>query len=217
MELLIQPEDDLYISSFNKAKELWSQMNKHAPDGTIRSDETIFCNCFAGALAELSVIKQINALSEYCGYNIVAESTIFDKNADEDQIDILIKNQTQQRKLEIRSSYGNVQNNSKRYNEWFSIVGCYTTDNKSREITKDYYITVIFNFPQEKMIDILKTKKPISLQIAGGCDKNFLFKYGIDENLNNNGAKYKVIRPIVKGYSFSVLVIKINQDMNGAF
>ncbi len=52
IEYTISKEDDMYIASYDKAKILAPQMNKHAPDGTVRSDDEIFANCFAGCIAE---------------------------------------------------------------------------------------------------------------------------------------------------------------------
>ena len=65
LEVSLLPRDEIYINALAKAKELYTQMNIHAPDGSMRSNNTIFCNCFAGSLAELTVINRINNLAKY--------------------------------------------------------------------------------------------------------------------------------------------------------
>lgn len=207
IEYTITKDDEIYKDSFLKALELAPQMNKHAPDGTARSDEKIFANCFAGCIAENAVIYRINDFAVFRHKeNVNAQATKFDKNVDEDQVDIVVKGENTEFTIEVRSSYGNVQNNLRRYTEWFSIVGNYVSANKGRELQKDYYITVIFDFSQEKMIKKIKTKEDISFQIAAGCDRDFLQKYGIIDNLKNNGATYKIIKPLIKGKPVNIVM-----------
>lgn len=210
IEYTISKYDAMYIDSYNKAKTVAPQMNKHAPDGTVRSDEKIFANCFAGCIAENAVIYRINdfaAFRQKTGVN--AHGTEFDKNKDNDQVDIVVQNGDVEYTIEVRSSYGNVQNNLRRYKEWFSIVGNYVSANKGRELQKDYYITVIFNFSQETMLVKVKNKEDISFQIAAGCDKEFLQKYGKIDNLKNSGATYKVIKPLIAGKTVNVVMDEI--------
>lgn len=207
IEYTITKNDAIYIDSFSKALELAPKMNKHAPDGTVRSDEEIFANCFAGCIAENAVIYRVNDFARFRNKeNVVAEATSFDKKMDDDQVDILVRGENAEFTIEVRSSYGNVQNNIRRYKEWFSIVGNYVSANKGRELQKDYYITVIFNFSQETMLKKIKTKEDISFQIAAGCDKDFLQKYGRIDSLKNNGATYKVIKPLINGKPVNVVM-----------
>lgn len=207
VEYTITKDDAIYKNSFLKALELAPQMNKHAPDGTVRSDEEIFANCFAGCIAENAVIYRVNEFAIFKNKNnVTAEATSFDKNVDDDQVDVVVKGENAKYTIEVRSSYGKVQNNVRRYKEWFSIVGNYVSANKGRELQKDYYITVIFNFSQETMLEKIKTKESISFQIAAGCDKEFLQKYGKIDDLKNDGATYKVIKPLINGKTVNAVM-----------
>lgn len=207
IEYTIYPTDELYKISYKKALEQAPLMNKHAPDGRIRSDEEIFAKCFAGCIAENGVIYRINDFADFRKKNkINAHATTFDKSRDEDQVDVVVESDKAKVTIEVRSSYGNVQNNSKRYKEWFSIVGNYVTANKGRELQKDYYITVIFNCSYEEMCRKIQQKENISFQLAAGCDKEYLQKYGVTDNLKNNGALYKVIRPLIKGKTVNTVM-----------
>ena len=128
IEYTIYPTDELYKISYEKALEQAPLMNKHAPDGRIRSDEEIFAKCFAGCIAENGVIYRINDFADFRKKNkINAHATTFDKSRDEDQVDVVVESDKAKVTIEVRSSYGNVQNNSKRYKERFSIVGNYVT------------------------------------------------------------------------------------------
>lgn len=210
VEYTINCEDDIYINSYNKALELAPKMNKHAPDGTVRSEEVIFANCFAGCLAENTVIYRINDFANYMKVNsVTAQSMEFEKSRDDDQIDIVVSNGDYKTTIEVRSSYGNVQNNIKRYKEWFSIVGNYISENKGRELQKDYYITVIFNFSQDTMLKKVEIKDSISLQIAAGCEKEYLERYGVIDDLRNPGATYKVIKPLINGKTVNIVISDI--------
>lgn len=212
IEYTITRSDEIYKDSFAKALNLAPKMNKHAPDGKVRSDKEIFANCFAGCIAENAVIYRINDYAIFTHReNVIAQATEFDKEIDDDQVDIIVKSENKEFTIEVRSSYGNVQNNIRRYKEWFSIVGNYVSANKGRELQKDYYITVIFNFSQETMMQKIKAREDISLQIAAGCDRHFLQKYGEIDNLKNNGATYKVIKPLIKGKT----VNKVLDEMFG--
>lgn len=207
IEYTICSDDKLYIMSYNKALKLASQVNRHAPNGRIRNKEEIFANCFAGCIAENAVIYRINDFAKFRKKeNIKAHATEFDKFKDDDQVDIVVESDKVKFTIEVRSSYGNVQNNLRRYKEWFSIVGNYVSANKGRELQKDYYITVIFNFSHELMIKKIQNKDDISFQLAAGCDKDFLQKYGVIDNLKNNGAVYKVIKPLIKGKAVNVVM-----------
>ena len=216
IEYTIEAGDPIYQLSLEKANSLAKDMNKNSPSGEVRDENTILANCFAGCITENAVIMRLNDYAEFRKKNIHAKATDFDKKRDSDQIDIIVckkdkaGDQSKSVTIEVRSSYARVQNNYKRYTEWFSIVGNYVTENKMRELIKDYYITVIFNFSQEEMYEKMISGEPIGLQIAAGCSKECLEEYGTTDDLKNNGAVYKVIKPLVKGFP-------VNQVMNQIF
>ena len=213
IEYVIENGDRIYRYALEKAPKLAQEMNIHAPSGEERDEKKILANCFAGCIAENALIFRFNTYAKECRKHIQAGPTEFDKNRDEDQVDILVWNRENDKipaaSIEVRSSYGAVQNNRKRYREWFSIVGFYTSENKGRELVKDFYITVIFNFPQEDMYGKMVNREPIHLQLAAGCDSEFLKTHGTIDSLKNKGAKYRVVRPLLAGFPVDEMMDRI--------
>ena len=107
----------------------------------------------------------------------------FDSEYDQDQIDIGVTVGKETKTIEVRSSYSYAKDTERIYNEWFSLVGYYTTDNKSKENIKDFYITVIFRFDASEMPSKINSNSSISLQLAAGADRDFLYTNGNPDNL----------------------------------
>lgn len=210
IEYMIEGADKIYQYALEKAPKLSREMNIHGPSGEKRDRKKILVNCFAGCIAESILIFRLNTYAKERQVYIQARPTVFDKDRDEDQVDILVWNRENDKipavSIEVRSSYGAVQNNRKRYREWFSIVGFYTSENKGRELVKDYYVTVIFNFPQEDMYEKMMNRRPIHLQLAAGCDSEFLKAHGTIDSLKNKGAKYRVVRPLLAGFPVDLVM-----------
>lgn len=213
IEYIIESSDKIYRYALDKAPELAKEMNGYSPSGKERDAKTILANCFAGCIAEAAIIYRLNAYAKELKKNVQAKPTLFDKNRDEDQVDILVYEEDNAEaspvSIEVRSSYGAVQNNFKRYTEWFSIVGNYTSENKGKELVKDYYITVIFNFPQEDMYQKMADKEPVYFQLAAGCSRDFLEKNGEVDDLKNEGAEYMIVKPLIKGCSVDEVMNQI--------
>lgn len=216
IEYVIESNDKIYQYALDKAPKLAKEMNVYSPSGEKRDEKTILANCFAGCIAEAAMIRRVNTYAKELKKSVQAKPTEFDKNRDEDQIDILIYDKNNDMippiSMEVRSSYGAVQNNLKRYTEWFSIIGNYTSKNKGRELVKDYYATVIFNFPQEYMYRKMIKRQPIYFQLAAGCSREFLKENGKIDNLKNKGAKYMIIKPLIQGYSVNKVIDQIFDD-----
>lgn len=81
--------------------------------------------------------------------------------------------------------------------------------NKARELVKDFYITVVFNFSQDIMYQKMVSGELIPLQLAAGCSREFLEKYGRIDSLKNKGAKYLVIKPLIKGLPVDAVMDQI--------
>lgn len=209
IEYTIFPIDEIYRESLEKAEILAPQMNRHAPDGRVRSFEEILYKCAAGCIAEKIVIFFINNMADYCNMNVSAHEVAFDRDVDNDQVDVVVESQFSAVKIEVRSSFARVPNDQKRYCEWFSIVGYYTSANKAREVAKDYYITVIFNGEKDHIIECLRSNEPVTVQIAAGCSKEYLKENGMVDSLKNRGATYRVIKPLINGVPVSILAKEI--------
>lgn len=218
IEYIIESTDRIYQNALAKAPNLAKEMNVHSPSGEERDEKTILANCFAGCIAEEAMIYRLNAYAKELNKNLQAEPTSFDKNRDEDQVDILVYDRdnaaTPPISIEVRSSYGAVQNNLKRYTEWFSIVGNYTSENKGKELVKDYYVTVVFNFPQKDMYEKMVKRESIYFQLAAGCSRDFLIKNGKIDNLKNEGAKYMVVKPLIEGCSVDTVMDQIFDNLS---
>ena len=213
IEYTIFPNDDIYMESLVKAEILAPQMNRHAPDGRMRSSEEILYKCAAGCIAEKIVVFFINTMAEYFNADVLAHEVVFDRDVDDDQVDVVVESQSDSVKIEVRSSFARVPNDQKRYCEWFSIVGYYTSANKAREIAKDYYITVIFNGEKDFIIESLSNNQPVTVQIAAGCSKEYLRDNGMVDSLKNRGATYRVIKPLINGVPVSTLAKQIFSNL----
>lgn len=213
LEYWIEANDRIWREAREKAQELAKQMNVHSPAGEVRDPKMILANCFAGCIAENAIIFRLNSYAGESGKAVRARPTLFDKSKDNDQVDILVSNEERQEmpgvSIEVRSSYGAVQDNYKRYTQWFSIVGNYVSANKGRELVKDFYITVVFNFSQDTMYQKMVSGEPITLQLAAGCSREFLKKYGRIDSLKNKGAEYLVIKPLIKGLPVDAVMDQI--------
>ena len=51
--------------------------------------------------------------------------------------------------------------------------------------------------------------EPITLQLAAGCSREFLEKYGRIDSLKNKGAEYLVIKPLIKGLPVDAVMDQI--------
>lgn len=217
IECCLEKKDEEYNEILKEAEILMKNVNKHAPDGHIRTDKEKLVKCFGGLVAEYFVLNQLNKVFKESGYiNLIAEKTEFNPKKDIDQIDIIVRNIENNKnvKIEVRSSYILKSNDLEVYNNDASLVGYYVTKNKSIEKKKNYYITVIFrkiwvkinkdmsnfNF-NEKIVEYIKYridhKYNIYLHIAGAASLKKLEHDGIESNLKNNGANYKIIKPII--------------------
>lgn len=194
--------DKDYVNIIKKADLLKNLVNPHGPDGILRSSSDIEAMCFTGMLAEHAVLTYLNSIFEKSGLDLEARETTYDHEVENDQIDIVIfHKEVSILTIEIRSSFSYSSNTEKVYNEWFSLVGFYTTSHKPIEALKDIYITVIFRFDRSKMYMKLHNREEIELHIAAGATKERLLEEGINYNLENKGAFYRVIRPIIKANS----------------
>ena len=204
--------DPEYQEALNKAKQLANKVNPHAPDGTIRKPEKIFAVNFAGCLAEIACINYFNGyFRQKNAFHLRAHSTNFNPILDDQQIDIMVTNSIKQisSTVEVRSSFSYAQSDINVYNQYFSLVGYYSSPNKPMETSKDFYVTVIFRFDESYMPEKIKNGENITLHIAAGASKDLLIADGEWDNLQNGTAQYRVIKPIINAWSVNKLCDKI--------
>ena len=226
--------DYIYINALSKAPDLAKQMNVHSPSGEYRSQERREAMTFAGYIAEQLVMDMINdiLINIYKVSGIYAHPVDFDKNkaingGSFSQVDLAVTNSFTRKSvtIEVRSSIvkKSILRDNNVYNYDQSLIGSYSTGNKSSEDIKDFYITVLFrsstdmftdesgkHIPNWRIIDsIKKQKSTIIADIAGCASKYLLYQLGQHDNLDQNGADYLNIKPIVKSNSIYDIVSEI--------
>jgi len=214
-EVKFKEYEDLLIDATNLAKKV----RANAPNGKVRALKDITVKCIGGVLAEAAVISCLNKYFEEKSVGLKAMATEFNKG-DNDQIDVLIVDENNNQKtVEVRSSFNLTANDSLVYADpkrSYSLIGSYTTANKGRELQKDYYVTVLHRkiwvdipgykyedhkFHENRMNYLkyrIENRLPLTLHISGSVSKEELNEIGTTSSLGQNGAMYKIIKPICK-------------------
>jgi len=211
--LTIPTSDSLYKTALIQAPILANQLNPHAPNGDLRPMELRQTVAFSGYLAEQATIHFLNnyfqKLNNSNGNKIFARNvhTIIRNRQTFNQIDIEVVNPLNGKckTIEVRSSniFKGISRDGEVYNVDVSLIGKYRTANKNSELTKDYYITVLFRHSVDKIQSNMQNGYSIKLDIAAGASKDHLEQFGTLSNLNQNNALYKIINPITNAWSIN--------------
>lgn len=201
-----RPEDsDLLEKIKLKAKKISNLVNINDPSGIARDDETIIIKNIAGLLAEESIKLILNKFIDE--NNINAEILESKYTTSLDQVDIKIKIKNKIKTIEVRSSFGYKTTFERMFEGAFSIIGNYTTENKSKELEKDYYLFVLHFYHPSELKNKLDTE--ITTFVIAGASKETLNEIGEIKSLKQDAAKYKIINPIIKAPDILVLLNKI--------
>lgn len=226
--------DNIYINALYNAPILAKQMNPYSPSGSFRSVEFRSAMTFAGYIAENIVMDIINRILSDLdpSRSIYAHPVIFDRNTaikggSFSQVDIAVTNRLNNKSvsIEVRSSIvkKSLEYDTCVYNQDQSLVGSYSTENKTYEVIKDFYITVLFrsninmfkdssgkSIPNWRIInDKQVNKSDIIADISGGASKYLLKEIGQHDNLKQDGADYRNIKPIIRAHSIDRVVNEI--------
>jgi hypothetical protein len=195
------------------AEAISKKVNPSAPNGEKRTDEVLLIKNVGGLLSERFVSDILKSYSskmeniEIIGSNWKAlQSSLY-------QVDhaIAIKNgdKSIKKSIETRSSFSYRTVCPERViTAAFSIIGPYITQNKGQEIHKDFYAFVFFCIDPENLLKDLE-KGSVSVYFAGGADIVLLLSFNQESNLDQSGAKYRIIKPITKALDASKFLQKL--------
>jgi len=207
----ISKDHPLLLNSIKLCEDEYKNYNPHDPSGRKRTEQKRKGMCIYGKLAEHALRSILNAEIENSGVqaSIPESKNGFDDLDKEDQIDITIIVNGEPFTIEVRSSfpYARIEEVITKH---FSILGWYTTTNKPYEKPKDFYLRVLFPFPERECMDYLR--KGFDLFFVGGATKELLdSKLGgwQDESMKQYGGRYRTIKPICKGYDARQILDKM--------
>lgn len=200
------PGDVACKTAFGQAGELASKVDKAAPGGRLRPPDEILAACVCGLLSEEALAQTIAYQNSQLGTNVRIHFKKF--NIAASQVDVTIERSSSDTfDIEIRSSGHFKQDLASIYNKDFSIIGWYTTSSKPGETKKPYYVQALYPFEKEEILK--KEDREIVVYIAGGATRNMLQTDGIDQTLRQEGADYRIIRPITKGLDATNIISEI--------
>lgn len=191
------------LDVIKEAEAISQRVNPNAPNGEIRTDETLLIKNVGGLLSERFVSDILKAYSkkkentEILGSNWKAlQSSLY-------QVDhtIAIKNgdKSIEKSIETRSSFSyRTVCPDRVITGAFSIIGPYITQNKVKEIHKDFYAFVFFCIDPANLLKDLEKEDGVKVYFAGGADIALLLSFNQESSLDQSGAKYRIIKPITK-------------------
>jgi len=206
------------------APDLADKVNVHDPSGVPRDQKKRIVKCFAGVHAEALIQRflkdKLVNLPQGDEHEIVSPPA----NYSFGQTDLRIIWKADRKvytTIEIRSSYSYLARTMDDVIKGsMSLLGPYTTVIKKKELLKDYYLTCIHriepsyirSFTGERRIDTRSPKVTEAIYehlCESGLTSHYVGGETVDGFLNSNrsmvddlfqeGAKYKVIRPICAG------------------
>lgn len=193
----IYQKDDI-SDVINEAELISRKVNPYSPSGELRSDEELLVKNFGGLLSERFISDILTAYSQNQNMNVeVLGSNWAEINSSLYQVDHAILVNNVKKTIETRSSFSYRTKCPERViTGAFSIIGPYVSLNKEREIHKDFYAFVFFCIEPMSLLDVLE-RNGISIYFAGGADINLLLTRNQKHSLNQRGAEYYIIKPIL--------------------
>jgi hypothetical protein len=198
LEVYLPPGDPLLKAAVQQGEETALRVHGASPAGTIRSPEVRKRACILGSIAEHVVNELLNQYIARKKINAkITSSGLFRVQEEgQTQIDLELTVGDKSLEIEIRSSC--VRNPIKwavTHPKGFDIIGWYTTKVKSKEVRKDFYLRVLYNFDQTETME--HVANGITLYFVGGASKPLLQgSKGYDGSLDQSGANYRLIKPI---------------------
>jgi len=201
-------KDTLLIDSLDIGAELAGKVNIKDPAGVPRDVATRIAKCSGGVIAERifkdfierRMIEEGKTKTELSEFELYIPPGDYSKG----QIDLIIRRKNGKKpmlKIEVRSSFSYKTAtifNVVRYA--MSLLGPYTTIVKLGEEIKDFHVTVIHRVDP---VDLLQQsrKRGIDSYIVGGGTKEMFqdSQHTMIDDLYQEGASYKIIRPMCEG------------------
>jgi len=199
-------DKELLDKLIEKATRMAGVVNPHSPDGKLRTQDVRFNKLLGGLLAEAAFLTYLEkrAGEKRVKFEVVDSSFTQEEELEKlgfNQIDLKIRVNGVLKDIEIRSSFSYKTTLQRLFGVplvngrgAFSIIGWYTSENKPKEVKKDYYIFAIHLYlPSEAQKRI---QENIEVYLAGAASKQTLEDKGEDSSLKQEGARFRVINPL---------------------
>ncbi len=171
--------------------------------GWHRDDYTKYCRCLVGVIAEsafrLCVMKFSGSSNIRFNHLQIGSSL--------EQIDVRVVVGERPVEVEVRSSCSYKTSFERVFTGAFSIIGWYRTSTKRSEKIKDYYVQVVFLFDSAEIEKQLE--QGLVLYFAAGASRKLLEAIGEWSDLDQPGAEFRIIKPIVKGQEPRKLILEM--------
>jgi len=198
-EVSFKPGDSLLESAKTLGLARAKKVHPAGTDGRRRPPDVILRRNILGVLAELATReiletamrnKRISASITHSGVSEIQEWG-------DTEIDITILVGDKEFEMEVRSSF--LRNPlTWGITQGFDIIGWYTTLTKPTERRKDFYLRVLYNFRESEAPSYIESG--LTLYFVGGASKALLQgPRGYNDNLDQQGANYRLIKPICAG------------------
>jgi len=195
-EVSFKPGDSLLDSAKKLGFERAQKVHPAGTDGRVRPPEVIVRRNILGVLAELvaSEILKETIRTKGVDAHIIQSGVSEIQEWGDTEIDIMLQVEDSVFEVEVRSSC--LRNPL----EWgitkgFDVIGWYTTQTKTVERRKDFYLRILYNFDEKDATEYIE--KGITLYFVGGASKTLLQgPRGYNTDLDQPGANYRCIKPI---------------------
>ena len=183
------------------AKALSQVVNAKDPSGSTRRGDLLYSKNLGGLISEKLVGDLLRLTASSFGSTALVLGATWTKlNADDYQIDHVVVRNDRRYSIETRSSFSYKTFSVNRVvSGAFSIVGPYSTQQKSHESIKDFYA---FAFFYQEPLALLNSALmgEVKIYFAGGATREMMLDNKVSEssNLGMKGAAYRVIRPITR-------------------
>jgi hypothetical protein len=201
-EVTLEPDDPLLKEATEIGIKRAKKVDPHAPGGWIRSPKVRKRRNILGALAEIVMRDILNETIKKRGIDakIVSSAITEIQEEAEVQIDLTLKVGGQILETEVRSSC--LRNPL----EWgitkgvpgtrtgFDIIGWYTTRTKPKEVRKDFYLRILYNFDEKEAM--YHVENGITLYFVGGASRKLLEESpeAYNTDLGQPGANYRCMK-----------------------
>jgi len=191
------------------AEEISKKVNPSAPNGEKRTDEVLLIKNVGGLLSERFVSDILKSYSSKMENTQIVGSNWQALQSALYQIDHAIATKNGTKTIETRSSFSyRTVCPDRVITGAFSIIGPYVTQNKAKELHKDFYAFVFFCIDPANLLKDLE-KDGVNVYFAGGADIGLLLSHNQKDSLKQSGAEYYIIKPITNALDASKFLQKL--------
>jgi len=189
-------------------KEVLSTLAGHGavildPSGKPRNPNKLVKTRYLGVLSE--VLLQRHLQSKF-GTTIQVHNLPFTDYAT--HVDLEVEGNGRKLSIEVRGSFPYSALSHVICNI-FDIIGPYETRYKPQEVVKDFYLRTLIN----QDVNLFDIYQPHTLYFCGGAEKALLDKVGYWTNFDQQGARYRAIKPIAKARDAEEIIVAIKESL----